>query len=89
MKAFTTGLCWKGLEYVHRIRKFMSEFDLEVGGVGVGCELPLEELWVRTVGRCDASYVAEGCIIGAVGLSPRTVREISTRLYSGEKESTL
>jgi hypothetical protein len=63
----------------------MSEFDLEVGGVGVGCELPLEELWVRTVGHWDASYVAEGCIIGAVGLSPRTIREISTRLYSGEK----
>jgi hypothetical protein len=52
----------------------MSEFDLEVGGVGVGCELPLEELWVCTVGRWDASYVAEGCIIGAVGLSPRTIR---------------
>ena len=67
----------------------MSEFDLEVGGVGVGCELPLEELWFCTVGRWDASYVAEGCIIGVVGLSPRTIREISTRLYSGEKESML
>jgi hypothetical protein len=65
----------------------MSEFDLEVGGVGVGCELPLEELWVRTIGTWNAGYIGEGCIIGAVGLSPRTIQEVSTRFYLGEQES--
>jgi hypothetical protein len=67
----------------------MSEFNLEVGGVGVGCELPPEELWVCTVGSWDTGYIGEGCIIGAVGLSPRTIQEVSTGFYLGEQGSWL
>jgi hypothetical protein len=65
----------------------MSEFYLEVVEVGVGCELPLEELWIGTVGCWDAGRIGKRCTIGDVGLSPRAIQKVSTEFYSREQES--